>query len=121
MHGVVRTARSEVRGLRRREHVVGRRDHVVERDVVAVADASEGGDVGHRSPVCGGRGDERRSRVHACGKYSGVPREHRLPDCPARHRGAGNAYSLADDHRHADDDAAEEVDRVPVVHADAAV
>ena len=44
---VVRAARAELRGLLRREHVVGRRDHVVERDVLAVADASEGRDVGH--------------------------------------------------------------------------
>ena len=93
VHGVVRAARSEVRGLRRREHVVGRRDHVVERDVVAIADASEGGDVGHRSPVCGGRGDERRPRVHACGKYSGVSRGHRLPDRPASSAGAESAGS----------------------------
>src|SRR5665648_505390 len=38
----------------------------------------------------------------------------------ARHTGRG-ARLLADDHRHADDHSIEKVDRVPVVHADAAV
>ena len=48
--GVVRAARAQLRGLGRREYVVGWRDDVVEVDVVAVSDASEGRDVGHGSP-----------------------------------------------------------------------
>ena len=67
---VVRAARLQIRGLRRREHVVGRRDDVVERDVGAVADASEGRDVGHRSPR-GGRADVRRPG-HSSGNGSGA-------------------------------------------------
>ena len=68
VHGVVGAARPQLRGLRRREHVVGRRDDVVERDVVAIADASEGGDVGHRSP--GGGGGGARLRGQSCDKYT---------------------------------------------------
>ncbi len=52
--GVVGAARPKLGRLGRGEHVVRRRDDVVERDARAVAEASEGRDVGHRSPR-GGR------------------------------------------------------------------